>query len=176
MMLIVASGCVQQQADVFPTQEMRTARGKTATRVNAKILQASGLELISLDPALVEPERDHPIPPPSEMIDGFRIVGRTTISDRSEIQQLAEALKDGISQGPPFPAGCFFPRHALRLFAGKDTVRIVICFHCENGHMVAGAAEYHFAINRTGEAVFDRIFAEHGLRKAELPAVTRSKP
>jgi hypothetical protein len=81
--------------------------------------KAETYELLSLEPERIK--------------DGFhgrKILGQTTVKAEAERKRLTEALKLGVENNFGLVAGCFSPRHGLRLTGNGKTVELVICFSC----------------------------------------------
>jgi hypothetical protein len=86
--------------------------------------------LFSLDPPItVEAEKEKL--KPEENHHGFKILGSTELvnldTKTNAIASLTDAVRDYNGTG----AGCFFPRHSLRVITSKGaTYDLVTCFEC----------------------------------------------
>jgi hypothetical protein len=140
-----------------------------------RLEKADLFELYSLEP-LADPntyEMDYAPNGPGERLHGWRILGKTTVSDESTRRKLIDALKEGMDRGGP-GSKCFYPRHAIRRMNDGKPVDLLICFECGNvalyrdGKHVGGYP--HIAPNV--RSTFDEA-----LRKARLPlAKKKQKP
>lgn len=61
---------------------------------------------------------------------GYQVLGKTEVKGADVRKQLADALRLGAEDNYGSAAGCFHPRHGLRLKAGGKTVDLVLCFEC----------------------------------------------
>src|SRR5688500_3924625 len=89
----------------------------------AALQQGDGYELLSLDPReLDEPPPDH--------FHGWRVLGRTTITDPATRKKLNEALRKGARENTGMAAACFNPRHGIHVVHNGKAYDLVICFEC----------------------------------------------
>ena len=100
-------------------------QNKIPDTVEALLTKADGFELYSLDPAR-EPDMAKPA---KDTFHGRKVLGKTEVKD-ADRKRLAEALRTGAEDNSGAAAGCFIPRHGLRLKGGGKTVDLVICFQC----------------------------------------------
>jgi hypothetical protein len=84
--------------------------------------------LYSLDPGPIT-FAFQPPPKPEENLDGFKILGRLSLTDlRSRVVAVA-AFNDAIHASDPLlGAMCFRPRHALRVIANRNVFDFIICY------------------------------------------------
>lgn len=126
---------------------------------DAAVTGVSEFEIISLDPAQFK-EGD-------AAIDGATITGRSRTKKKEEIEQMIAALRKSIREAPDETYECFEPRHALRARIGSREVEIVLCFECLQGIIRVDKDVTQFPMTADAEKTFDKIFAQHGLKKAE---------
>jgi hypothetical protein len=88
----------------------------------AAVVAASEIELYSLDPSFGGRQE--------EGFHGWKILGKTTIKDAEPRKALAAAFKKGVEDNEGVVAGCFIPRHGIRVKYDGKTVDLVICFQC----------------------------------------------
>jgi hypothetical protein len=140
-----------------------------------QLAKAGSFELYSLEP-LADPntyEMDYDPNGPGERLHGWRVLGKTTVSDEAPRLELIEALKEDLKrQGPN--ARCFYPRHAIRRTDNGKPVDLLICFECGNialyrdGKRVGGYGN----VGGNVQSTFDEA-----LRKAGVPlAKKKQKP
>jgi hypothetical protein len=127
--------------------------------LDAAVAGVSEFEIISLDPAQFK-EGDG-------AIDGATITGRARTKKKEEIERMMAALRKSIREAPDETYECFEPRHALRTRTGSREVEIVLCFECLQGIIRVDKDVTQFPMTADAEKVFDEIFAENGLKKAE---------
>jgi hypothetical protein len=110
---IFVIGCGQ------PTSEM------TPQQVLATIGQTKVLELYSLEPydPLCAEEKS-----PTHF-HGWKILGSTKVESAEVREMLVGALERSVSEAAG-GAGCFNPRHGLRVVHGGRVIDLVICFEC----------------------------------------------
>ncbi|MBI3885398.1 MAG: hypothetical protein HY302_06680 [Opitutae bacterium] len=171
--LVLFIGCAHEQEFSRVTPEMEATARATATRIRILVSNAREVALISLDPLPVySTPNSPPLPdrlPAIGMMGKFKIIGQASSTVRTEIQKLAAAIEKGIYANDARMT-CFVPRHALSFTDGKETVQIIICFHCANGEMIADNKLTLFSISsKESEVVFDSVFSAHGLPKAKFP-------
>ena len=122
---------------------------------------ADGFRLLSLDPKPLEKQN-------SDFHDRH-VLGAIDIdaSQADTRKKLVNALKQAADEGDCAFAGCFIPRHGLRVSRNGKTVDFVICFEChsvlvyfddekDSGHV--------FQISGSTQRVFDDV-----LRAADIP-------
>ena len=114
---------------------------------------ATDFELLSLDPDRANAD--------SNGFHGWKVLGKTTITDAGVRNNLIAAFKDGIPRRNIEPVDCFNPRHGIKLVSDGITHEFVICFECYQ-------VEWHsprstrggFQITSTPQATFDRILKD----------------
>jgi hypothetical protein len=128
----------------------------------AKALRdADSFELLSLDPQHGLQDAD---------FHGYKILGRTQITDTATRQLLYDALQTGASWNSPFAMKCFDPRHAIRVRSKGIITDLLICFECLQVEVHSDAApETKFIVNRKPEPLFDQV-----LRDASVPLAPKA--
>lgn len=78
-----------------------------------------------------DPDRGFATSPDVPTFRRWPVLGQTTVNNREQRQQLADALRSGLSRwsGREMVA-CFDPRHVLRATDGTRTFDFLICFEC----------------------------------------------
>jgi hypothetical protein len=121
------------------------------------------IELYSLDP-----EKEN------RTTDGFRgwkVLGKTTVRDETMRQKLVAALREGVEESDKGSAGCFNPRHGIRVTHKGATVDFVICFECHYVYVYENAKDEEKIIKTTGDpqATFDKVLADANVPLPEKP-------
>jgi hypothetical protein len=131
--------------------------------------KADSFVLYSLEP-MRDPDThdaDYDLDGPGERLYGWRILGKTTISDESTRREVTASLKEGLDKGG-MGAKCFYPRHAVRRPNGGKPIDLLICYECgnvelyRNGARVAGAT-----VDRSGQTILDDALTEAGIPLAK---------
>jgi hypothetical protein len=134
--------------------------------------KADSFVLYSLEP-LSDPdthELDYDPNGPGERLHGWRILGKTTVSDESTRRELIDALKEGM-EAEGNQAHCFDPRHAIRRTTNGKTIDLLICFECGNVAVFkAGKRVSGYAGIGSGQKTLDEV-----LRKAGVPLAKKPK-
>jgi hypothetical protein len=130
---------------------------------------AQQFTLLSLDPEYLSDEVKARLGPDA-LFHEFRILGKAEIRDAVERAALARALLAGIADSNGMAAGCFDPRHGVRVTLDGATVDIVICFECM--HIETYLNDKHVLVNGFVDALTSRLprpLFNEALRKAGLP-------
>jgi hypothetical protein len=78
------------------------------------------------NPPVLPEERD----PAQERFYDHPVIGKSAVKDAAARQALFDAFRRGVRDHDGSVAGCFIPRHGLRITSGEKTVDLVICFEC----------------------------------------------
>ena len=96
------------------------------------------------------------------------MLGKTAVKDKKDDvakQKLVDAFKQGVEDSDGAVAGCFNPRHGIRVTHGGRTFDFVICFECLSVSLYAGdAKEDGFLIADSPQDAFNKV-----LRDAKVP-------
>jgi hypothetical protein len=65
-----------------------------------------------------------------EFFHDYEVLGKTEVKAAEDRKKVLDALKQGAEDNGGTAAGCFIPRHGIRVASGKDTIDLVICFQC----------------------------------------------
>jgi hypothetical protein len=126
-----------------------------------KVLEnAPVLEVLSIDPtASTEKE---------STFRGYRLLGKTTVSDKAARRRVADAMYDSVKQGKA-SALCFEPRHVVRASANRENIDFVICFECLDMHVHPGPGDshWHFPISEAAKALLNKILKDAGVPLAQ---------
>ena len=130
----------------------------------AALQHADRYELLSLDPGRVTD-------PPPDHFHGWRVLGRTTITDQATRTKLNEALRAGAREHSGAAVRCFNPRHGVRVTRADKAYDLVICFEClQVRTFEAGQRTEGFLVSASPQPVFDEV-----LRAAGVPLAEKSK-
>jgi len=141
---------------------------RLSDQAKAILDNASEFELFSLDPR--EKLDKAAKADTATVLDGWKIVGKTTVNEAETRKHLAAAVQKDIVTGGRY-AECFEPRHAIRATYEGKTVTMVICFKCRWMHVsVADSGGAQLA--RQSLQGFDtdsRLLLDKVLRDANVP-------
>ena len=119
--------------------------------------QAESFELLSLNPA-------HLTEKPENDFHGWEVLGSTKVEDTKDRTKLIAALRKGVNENDGTVAGCFNPRHGIRVTSGGTTTEIVICFECMSAQVyVNGKRQSHFLLTNSPQPTFDAVLKEAGV-------------
>jgi hypothetical protein len=126
--------------------------------------KAGQIELYSLDPSRSDEK-------PKDDFHGWKVLGKTTVKSADTLKTLVAALKKGVAENEGIVAGCFNPRHGIRVTHDGKTVDFVICFECyQVAVYVDGKREKGFLVTRSPQPAFDKVLKDVGVplaKKAE---------
>jgi hypothetical protein len=136
-------------------------------RVRWALQNADKYELLSLYPyALTDGNVSGP------RLDGFRILGRTTITDSATREDLNHSLIDAAWKSNGEVGSCFMPRHAICVTRNGVTTEVLICFECKQVHVYRDNKEIvFFPITRDPRVIFN-----DALLNAKLPLAPTTYP
>ena len=140
----------------------RPAADPLPPRAAAALRDAEQFDLLSLDPRRTDTAA-------GERFHGWRVLGRTTVTDAATRDKLATALRRGARENTTTAAGCFNPRHAIHTTHGAHAVDLVICFECLSVAVYEGdERSASFLVSRSPQPAFDAV-----LRKSGVPLATK---
>jgi hypothetical protein len=106
--------------------------------------------------------------PPPDHFHGWRVLGRTTITDQATQRKLNEALRAGARENSGAAAACFNPRHGVHVTRADKTYDLVICFEClQVQAFEAGQRTEGFLVSESPQPVFDEVLRAAGVPLAE---------
>jgi hypothetical protein len=139
--------------------------GKLPAPYKAALQNGAPFELFSLDP--VATERN------GRSKDGFHewiVLGKTTIDDHETRDQLVSALEQGVARRRKGVAGCFEPRHGIRVKHEGVDVDFIVCFRCAHVQVFVGKQlSEGIQITDSPQPVFDKALRDAGVPVAEKP-------
>jgi hypothetical protein len=110
-----------------PKEPEELVRGPVGDKVPEHLLtlleKAERFELLSLNP---ERAKEKAV----DDFHGYKVLGKTTVTDAAVRKKLVAALKKGVEDNDGAAAGCFNPRHGIRVTRDGKTADFVICFEC----------------------------------------------
>jgi hypothetical protein len=126
--------------------------------------KAETFELYSLEPgtgiARAKGERD----PKKEYFHDYEVLGKTAVKGEDR-KKVVEALRLGAEDNSGMVAGCFIPRHGIRLRTGKDTTDLVICFQCKSVSVYLNdKSEKGFLTTGDPQPTFDAVLKAAGVK------------
>jgi hypothetical protein len=129
----------------------------------AILVNADELEFYSLEPLERASQGE-------QKLHGWKVVGKTTLTSPTQIEELLVALKEGLADPHKGGATCFDPRHAIRGSWEGRTVELLVCFECDwvYVYLDEGAKETaQVEISRAAERTFNRFLTDAGIPLAK---------
>lgn len=166
--VIIFAHCVVFVVATFLLQSARAEfdPAKNTLPVTAlKILEsADTFVLLSLDPVPKHFREDA-----WKIEDAFHnypVLGRTTITNKTERSNLLNSLLKGIREADGSMAPCFNPRHGIRATRGGQMVDLVICFECLRTDVHLNGKQTN-SVHTTAapKTIFDRALDKAGISK-----------
>jgi hypothetical protein len=126
--------------------------------------KARTVELYSLDPGAAKGQGDTDF-------HGYKVLGKTEVKQKSLTKLVAAFKKGAEEQDQRASAGCFRPRHGLRVTVNGKTYDFVICFECVAVIIYGGNAKKNdgFHVSRSPAAVFNKILKDAKVKLPEQP-------
>jgi hypothetical protein len=127
--------------------------------------KARVLELYSLDPGA-------PVKKGDTAFHGWKVLGKTEVKKKA-LAKLVAALKKGAAEADQkVSAGCFRPRHGIRVQLDGKSYDFVVCFECVavllykgNGKKITNG----FHVSKTPTDVFNTILKDAKVKLPEQP-------
>ena len=121
------------------------------------LYDGENLELLTLDPN-----------PRSEKTDGvfhgYNILGKAAIDDTETRDKLLRAFSRGVSENEAEKAGCFDPRHGIRVVYAGKTYDFVVCFQCLQARWYVDAQKQEtMLLSDSPRDVFNEVAKNHKL-------------
>ena len=114
------------------------------------------VELYSLNPERLDVA-------PESSFHGWEVLGSAKLDD-DEAREIVEGFKSGLASAPDYVAGCYNPRHGLRISGREEVVDLVICFQCVQIYVYVGEERIaNLSTSASPRQLFDKIVAEHRL-------------
>jgi hypothetical protein len=110
-------------------QNQITPQNRIPEAVERLFDKAETFELYSLDPER-RTDKEGKVVEVKDGFHGWQVLGKTEVKGEAERKRLVDALRLGAEDNFGMVAGCFIPRHGLRLKGGGKMVDLVICFQC----------------------------------------------
>ncbi len=92
----------------------------------------------------------------SDKFQGCRILKKAVVADANLKQQVLDGLFYGVGSATN-GAGCFAPKHGIRVAHEGERVELVICFHCSNFRGISSVSTVGGLISSAPRELFDRI-------------------
>ena len=133
-------------------------------RARELLEKAQRFELFSIEPRRSEEK-------PADEFHGWEILGRTEIAPGMDRNRIVISLKQSVEEGGDAFAGCFNPRHAIRVTVDGKTADLAICFECNSILVYFDEdADSQVQISDSAQSTFDDI-----LRAAKVPLAEKAK-
>lgn len=162
---IGVSGCTPSEeptpakAPVTPAAPAHVENSPLPDTVEAALATGTDFELFSLSPD-DQTNRDE-----SDGFHGWEVLGSTPILDQSTRAKLLTAFRAGVEENDGSVAGCFDPRHGIRVKHNDKTFDFVICFTCYSvACYLDGERQKAILITDSPRGVFDGV-----LKAAKVP-------
>ncbi len=97
----------------------------------------------------------------------YPILGRVEMTSPEETASLFGALSKGIRESSGSVAGCFEPRHGIRVVSSKATNDFVICFTCLQVEAYGFDGGQHFLTSSSPGPVFNGILSKNHIKQAK---------
>jgi hypothetical protein len=97
--------------------------------------KATECELYSIDPARLPEKNDEA--KKADLFHGWKILGKTTLKG-DDVKKVRAAIEKGAKDSDGSVAGCFNPRHGVRIVHDKKTYDLVICYECLSATVYSG--------------------------------------
>jgi len=139
-----------------------TSQNRLAAPVTAALEKPDQFILYSLNPD----SRHAPDDKQSEdNFHGYLVLGETSIDDRAEQKKLVDALQRGIAESDGTVAGCFNPRHGIRVVVGDKIYDLVICFECLSALVYEdGTRRQQVLVTKSPQPTFDAALQAGGVK------------
>lgn len=127
-----------------------------------KLLEgATSIELVALDPLKASMRQS----PPADVMRGFGVLGRATLSDAARCDELVRLIARGIAESDGSAAMCFNPRHGLRVRRDGRTLELLICYEClqMRAWSDAGSTQADVLTSASVEPAVSSLFEAAGL-------------
>jgi hypothetical protein len=112
--------------------------------------QAAEIELYSLNP---NPDRE------KTDFHGWQSLGKTTLKGE-DLKTVRDAVEKGRKESTGDVAGCFIPRHGIRIVREKKTYDLVICYQCLSAAVYDGDKKVgSFLTTRDPVAVLNKVLS-----------------
>jgi hypothetical protein len=139
-------------------------KNKMPDDLRAVLESADQFELLSLSPDRLEEK-------PKDGFHGWKVLGKTTVQDAETRKKLVAALQKGVEENTGIAAGCFNPRHGIRVTRDGQATDFVICFECLQVEVYSGeTARRGFLVTNSPQPAFDAV-----LKEAKLPLAEPAK-
>lgn len=148
----------------------QTTNDTAATRALRNIEAArSGMVLYSINPEKIWREKG--VAPDRKYFCGYRVIGSAEIASAQERALVLNAFAKSVFAfvDGEYLAGCFAPRHGMRLVIDGRTIDFLICFECAQVEAKGFGKIAAFLINGEAQPVFDEVLRAHRVKLARKP-------
>jgi hypothetical protein len=104
-------------------------------------------------------------PEPPQRFYGHPVLGKVEVADAAQRREIMRSLRWGVAEHTPMTmAGCFWPRHAIRIVAGGRTIDYVICFECRQVEVRQGDSCCEvIGMTRSPQPLFNKVLHDAGV-------------
>jgi hypothetical protein len=146
-------------------QAKKAADNPIPAEFSKALEKAAALELYSLDPAAR-------VAKPDAGFHGWSVLGKTQVK-KEPLAKLVAALKQGAAEADQrVSAGCFRPRHGIRVQLDGKSYDFVICFECVVVMLYMdreAKSNAGFHVSRTPAKVFNTVLKDAKIKLPEQP-------
>ncbi len=143
----------------------RAAENTIPDEYKKALEKAETLELYSLDPGT-------PGGPKEKIPDAFhnyKVLGKTEVK-KEALTKLRAAFNKGVEEADPnVAAGCFHPRHGIRVTLDGKSYDFVVCFECLAVMVYGGKKDASFHISGSPADVFNGLLKDAKVKLPEQP-------
>jgi hypothetical protein len=154
LVLTLSVGALARAADNPIPEEFRKALEK-----------AEALDLYSLDPSATKGKEDADF-------HGWKVLGKTEVKKEALAKLVAAFEKGAAEQDQRVAAGCFHPRHGIRVTLDGKTYDFVICFECVGVMLFKDKEEKStkgFGVSRSPTETFNKVLKDANVKLPEQP-------
>ncbi|XAM01067.1 hypothetical protein OT109_06695 [Phycisphaeraceae bacterium D3-23] len=135
MCVCLLAGCGNQPRTILPPQAPTVPNAPdsvTLYAIDGPVMEGAGFDLGN---GPYDPLADYT---PDELFHDYPILGHVDLTGTPEGAHLARLIEQARDRPQGLIAGCFTPRHALRVVRGGVTVDYVVCFECDQFQWFVG--------------------------------------
>jgi hypothetical protein len=143
---------------------VRAADNPIPEQFRKALEKAKTLELYSLDP-------DAPIKKGDADFHGRKVLGKTEVKKEARAKLVAAFTKAAQEADQKVSAGCFRPRHGIRVQLDGKSYDFVICFECVAVMIYGGKAEKNagFHVSKSPTDLFNKTLTQAKIKLPKQP-------
>jgi hypothetical protein len=127
--------------------------------------KAEAIDLYSLDPSPLKGKAEGDF-------HGWKVLGKTEVKKETLAKLVAAFEKGAAEQNQNVAAGCFNPRHGIRVTLDGKTYDFVICFECAGVMLYKDKEEKNtkgFQVSKSPAGVFNKVLKDANVKLPEQP-------